>query len=178
VSLLGGPDLQRLNSRMPNGLRDPIREILVDSGPHSELPSLDLSRFNTTEMSRDILDVSLSSLVIEDLLPQRTGLLKVELRDPRQVRESAPYELLVVLGIIDWLLVRQWLDRALVVGPVALAFESHETTALEVSNRADGCVDGELVVVHAQPVTVSIRVREKPALKHWIGTGLDTGDQV
>lgn len=69
-------------------------------------------------------------------------------------------------------------DRALVVGPVALVNKGHSTIALEVVDGDDGSVDGKLLVVDAETVTVGIGVGEETRLKDRVGGGFDVGNEV
>jgi len=58
------------------------------------------------------------------------------------------------------LLVGQGLSAALIIRLGSLRHESHGTISLEVGERAARCIDGELIVVGAQSMTMSVRVRE------------------
>lgn len=100
------------------------------------------------------------------------------LGDLAQVSLSSADEDLVVDVLIRTLLVRKRGDRADVVRPRALANERHRTSTLEVSDGSDRRVDGELVVVCAETVTVSVRVREEAGLEDGVRGGLDTGNEV
>ena len=76
------------------------------------------------------------------------------------------------------LLVRERRDAALVVRPRALAEERREAVALEVGDRDERRVDGQLLVVHAEPVAVRVRVREEAGLEDRVRGGLDAGHEV
>ena len=43
---------------------------------------------------------------------------------------------------------------------------------------SEGTVDWDLIKVSPQPVTVSVVIREQPALQHLVRAGLDARDQV
>lgn len=85
----------------------------------------------------------------------------------------------LVLGLlVRLLLVREGHQAALVVGAPPLVIDGHETITLEVGNRDERLVDGELLVVDTETVAMSIRVREQTRLEDWIGGGLDTRNEV
>jgi hypothetical protein len=72
------------------------------------------------------------------------------------------------------------LDRREVVGARALVVEGHAAVALEVTHAEwdSWRVDGQLLVVNADAVAVGVGVGEEARLQDWVGTGLDTRDQV
>lgn len=74
--------------------------------------------------------------------------------------------------------IRQGLDAALVIGPVALVDKGHRSIALEVGNRNNGSVDWELLVVGSETVAVGIGVGEETRLEDGIGGGLDVRNEV
>lgn len=113
---------------------------------------------------------------------------KLTLRDLAEIPERATNEGLVlgealgvpsvVLEVTALTLIAQRLDGALVVVRRSLRDESHGTIALEVVDRDDGCVDGELLVVHAETVSVGVRIREQARLEDGVCRGLDVGDEM
>jgi hypothetical protein len=72
----------------------------------------------------------------------------------------------------------QRLDRALVVGPVALVDKGHGAITLEVGNGRNRSIDRKLLVVSTQTVTVGIGIREESGLKDRIGGGLDVRNEM
>lgn len=70
------------------------------------------------------------------------------------------------------------LNTALVVGSAPLRMEGHRTITLEVGNFGDGCVDWQLLVVHAETMTMGVWVREQTGLKDRIGRRLDVWNEV
>ena len=69
---------------------------------------------------------------------------------------------------IGLLFVRQRLDATLVVRTRSLADVRRGSVSLEVCNRDDGLVYGQLVVVRAETMPVRIGVREKAGLEDWV----------
>jgi len=171
-----------------NGISNAIRESLVDRGPDGKLPSLDTGVGDVSEVAGNVVDVSLTLLIVPDFSPERAGLLKVELSDLAQIPPGATDKGLVAGktgGIVNGGIksafladVGQGMDAALVVGAAALGNERRRTIALEVGDGDDGLVDWQLLVVDAQTVTVSVRVREEAGLEDRVGRSLDVRDEV
>lgn len=64
-------------------------------------------------------------------------------------------------------------------GRTTVAVDGHVAITLLVGNAGVvGNVDGDLLVVGAEAVTVGIGVGEETSLEHTVGRGLDTGDHV
>ena len=76
---------------------------------------------------------------------------------------------LVLDSLVRLGLVRQRDEAALVVRPVALVVERHETVALEVRNWDNGRVNWELLVVDTETVAVSVGVGEETRLEDGVG---------
>jgi len=108
-------------------------------------------------MPRDVLDVRLALLVVPDLGPQCTWLLKIKLGDLAQVSVGSSRECFMPRDMfqISRTAVQcafatgicQGLDATLVVRPVALGNESCRAVALEVGDGYDRSVDRELLIV-------------------------------
>jgi len=62
----------------------------------------------------------------------------------------------------------QGVNAALVVGAAALGNEGSGTIPLEVVDRVERRVDGELLIVDTKAVAMGIRVREEPGLEDGI----------
>ena len=60
-------------------------------------------------------------------------------------------------GLVQLRLVRKWHDAALVVRARALVRDHREAVPLQVCDGRDGCIDGDLQVVHAETVTIPSR---------------------
>lgn len=73
--------------------------------------------------------------------------------------------------------VREGLNAALVVRAIALVVvNSHRPISLEVGHWDDGRVHGDLMIVGAETVTVSVRVREQTRLKDGVSRRFDVRD--
>jgi hypothetical protein len=152
------------------------------------LPSLDLGALDTLKVTRNILNVSLSLLVVPHLAPQSTGLLKVEFSDLGQVSPStankglvASTALLIANSSVDGSLsakISQGVNAALVVGAAALGNEGRGTIPLEIVDGVYGRVDGELLVVDTETVAVGVRVGKESGLEDGIRRGLDVRDEM
>lgn len=69
------------------------------------------------------------------------------------------------------------LNAALVVRAIALVVGyGHRSISLEVGHWDDGCVHGDLMIVGAETVTVSVRVREQTRLKDGVSRRFDVRD--
>ena len=68
----------------------------------------------------------------------------------------------------------QGVNAALVVGAAALGNEGSGTIPLEVVDRVERRIDGELVIVDTKTVAMGIRVGEEPGLEDGICLGLRT----
>lgn len=85
-----------------------------------------------------------------------------------------------LVEVIRLLLESNRSDTGQVVGSSTLVEDGHLTISLEVAHlvRDDRLVDGKLLVVGSDSVSVSIGVREESRLKDRVGGRLDTGDHV
>jgi hypothetical protein len=72
----------------------------------------------------------------------------------------------------------QGVNAALVVGAAALGNVGSGTIPLEVVDRDDRRVDGELLIVDTKTVAMGVGVREEPGLEDGICRGLDVGDEM
>jgi hypothetical protein len=171
-----------------HSISDAVREILSNGSPDGELPSLDCCTGDALEVARDVVDVGLPLLIVPDLGPKSAGLLEVKFGDLAEIPPGSSNEGFVTSdasGIVDAAVdgrllctIGQWVDAALVVGAAALRNECARSIALEVVDRDDRLVDWELLVVGAETVTVSIRVREETRLEDGIRRRLDEWDKV
>ena len=148
-------------------------------------------------MSRDVADKVLPIHIGEYRLPQSAGLFKVHcdaqsdrykgngkieltLCDLAQIyiRVTQPLLVLEHLCLVRARLILKRRDRARVVGSEPLVVVIRRTISMEIGDRNDGFVDRELLVIHAETVAVSVRVREQTGLQDWIRRRLDTRNKV
>src|SRR5258707_587163 len=59
-----------------------------------------------------------------------------------------------------------------------VAVGPHLAVAMVALERAHGCVEGDVVEVHAEPIALRVAVREQPRLEHLVGREPDPGDDV
>ena len=85
-----------------------------------------------------------------------------------------------LVEVISWLLEADWGNAGEVVWSSPLVEESHRTVSLEVSHlvRDNRLVDGELLVVNTDSVSVSIGVGEESGLENRVGRWFDTWNHV
>lgn len=109
-----------------------------------------------------------------------TGLNKVLIRELDDVASSNGVQLERRVSRSDSSLLGTSERVGLVVGGRAtVAIDGHVAITLLVGNAGVvGNVDGDLLVVGAEAVTVGIGVGEETSLEHAVGRGLDTGDHV
>jgi len=72
----------------------------------------------------------------------------------------------------------QGVNAALVVGAAALGNEGSGTIPLEIVDRVERRVDGELLIVDTKTVAMGIGVGEEPRLEDGICGGLDVGNEM
>lgn len=127
---------------------------------------LDLSVSNdgsldTTKVTGDIVKESLLCVGVKDSRPELTWLLGVldRVESAQELLDLGTCELLVVGRNSRLGLVSQWSNGRLVVGAVALvSIDGCKPISLEVGNGHQWCVDGDLLVVDSQSVSVSVWV--------------------
>ena len=159
-------------------LGDTGADVRVDGSEDGEGTLLDLVALGAAEVTGDVRDETLARGVVKDLLPELTRLLKVEFGDERELVDALAGELFVLREVVASRLVRERLDRRLVVRAVALVVERHGTVALEVRGRLERRIDRELGVVGAEAVTVSVRVRVQTRLQNRVRGRFDTRNEV
>jgi hypothetical protein len=139
---------------------------------------LDISS-GATERSNDVLNKVSSLLLIHNLSEQGSWLLEIVVWV--LVRISA-----CVSGhregceLLCWVLHRAVVAAGLVVDCTALiAVDSHGAVSLIISNSSSvGAVDGDLVVVGTESVSVGVGVREDSTLEHLVIGELNTWDDM
>lgn len=132
------------------------------------------------KVTSDVLDQVLSANIVENLAEELTRLLVVVvLVGVGSARDTA----------LHWVLVPRvslLLDGAtqgvglIVGGGTEVSVHAHGTVTDVVGAHASavGAVNGDLVVVGAQTVTMGVRVVQQTALEHLVVGGLDTGHKV
>jgi len=171
---MSGLDLKRFDGRHADLLRDAVGEVLVDGCEDGELSGDDMLGFAASKGTSDVVDETIFSTVVEDLLPECAWLLEVEFVDLAQNGLGMAQPPLVLNVLITLLLVSQRSDAALVVGSRALADESAPSVPLEIGNRNHRRINRQLLVIHTKTMTVCIRVREQTRLEHRVCGRLDT----
>jgi len=163
--------------------RDTLGQVRRNLCKDGQLTLLNVGTLNAGNVPGNILDKAFLCSVIVNLLPQLTWLLKVQLIVNRR-KESVNAGCCKVVvqsstGTDVALLVLQWQDAADVVGSAALvARYGHGSVTLEVGNWNQWGVDGNLLVVDTETVTVSVGVREETALQDWVGRWLNARHKV
>jgi len=112
-------------------------------------------------VARDVLDDAFSGTLIEDLLPQGTGGVEVLLADLGKEGDSLSCKVTVGSVEVESTLTElSRLDGRKVGRTRALVVEGHASITLEVADSVRGArsIDGQLLVVDADAVTVSVRV--------------------
>lgn len=177
-SLGGRCGLERRRARDTHLLGDTGTDIRMNGTKDGEGALLDLVALGASEVTGDIRDETLARRVVKDLLPELARLLKVEFGDERELVDALAGELFVLREVVASRLVRERLDRRLVIRPVALVVERHGTVALEVCGSLERSIDRELGVVGAETVAVSVRVRVQTRLQDRVRGRFDARDEV
>jgi len=161
-------------------------ELGLQTGTPLLVSTLDVSDLALLEEGLGVLQVA-SHVVNEVRLllgahqaVQVTGLDKVLVRQLDDVASSNGVQLERRVSAGDSSLLGTSERVGLIVGGRAtVAVDGHGTIALLVGSAGVvGNVDGDLLVVGAEAVTLGIGVREETSLQHAIGRGLNTGNHV
>ena len=137
------------------------------------------ARVSIAQMTRDVLDkvILLTRGAAEDL-PETVGLDVVLVGDGVLLSDDGAGPFLVFLAGLDGL-VLQGAEGGGVVGVGAVvAVDVHDAVAVPGAEGLEGAVDGNLLGVSAQTVTVGVWVGEEAGLEDGVGGGLDAGDHV
>lgn len=130
-------------------------------------------------MTSDVVDevVLLAGRAAKNF-PQPCGLDKVLVSDGDLLRSNSANPFLVLLCWLDGL-VGHWAVRGVIIRVGAIvAINGHKAIALRGVECAHGAINGDLLVVDAETVTVGVGVGKKAGLEDRIGRGLNTGNQV
>jgi len=130
-------------------------------------------------VSNNIFNQVLSVNILHDLSVQSTRLSEVTVGVLRSISLNKSGNLVrsnAELGILE----RTTEAVRLVVGSVSLvSVNNHESISNSVlDSDSVGAVDGDLVIVSSQSVSVGIRIGEESSLEHLISRGFNTWDHV
>lgn len=178
IELHGGDSIIALNA---SGLLQACRDLRINLTEDGNLSLEELLFGTRLHLARNVVDKSLLGSVVEYFLPKGPWGVEVLRSDFRQESHSLSGE--VAMGLVDIHGARaelNWIDGRQVVWPGALVEESHATITLEVTESVGGPggVDGKLLVVYTNTVTVGVRVGEQPALQDRVRRGLKSWWQV
>jgi hypothetical protein len=167
VTVVGAVELHVLNASVTldtSRLLKTAGEILVDHAENGDLALNNLLLLAVGHVSRDVVDEALLGTIVKDLLPQDTRSVEVLGTNLRKECDGISGKVAVnLVNIKSALAERHGLDGRQVVWSGTLVVEGHATITLEVCN-AVGCarsVDGQLLVVDTDAVTVGVGVREE-----------------
>src|SRR5271170_5134120 len=59
-----------------------------------------------------------------------------------------------------------------------IAIDSHGSVTLEIEHWTTWFVDGDLLIIGAQTMTVGVGVRKQTGLQNWVGGGFDSRDRM
>ena len=131
-------------------------------------------------MTRHVIDevLLLSGCSAKDV-PKSGGLHKVLIGNlAEEVMNGLAGPMLMLTSGLN-ISVRQVLTSSRIRSPGSVvAVDSHSAITLEGVEGDVRGVDGDLLIVGTQTMSVGIRVREKTRLENGIGGRLDTGDEV
>jgi hypothetical protein len=161
----------------PSSLLQPHRQIPRHLPKDPNLPFNNLLHPTVLHMSRHILHKPFLRPVVENPLPQRTRSHEILFADLGQERDGVAGEVAVHFIQVDGPLAEaDGLDARDVVGARALVEERHAAIALEVRHAVIDarCVNRQLLIIHADAMTVCVWVRKETGLQDWVGGGFDT----
>lgn len=167
------------NPIIPNNascLFKPGGKIIRDLAKDGDLSLNDLFFAAGTHMTSNIADEALLRSIVEDSLPQRSGLDKVLRPDLREEANGLACEFAVCLVKVDTAGAElDRLNRGEVVRSRALVVEGHGPIALEAGCVIAGLrgIDRELLVVRSDAVSVGVRVGKEAALQDGVRRGFN-----
>ena len=121
--------------------------------------------------------VLLAGLATQDL-PKAVGLYIVLIGDGQLLNNDGTGPLLVLLTSLHGLVVVRTEGGGIVGVGSVVAVHVHVTITVPGAERAERAVDGDLLVVAAQTVTLGVRVGEEAGLQDRVGRGLHARDHV
>lgn len=133
----------------------------------------------TTETAADVLDQVSPVSLVHYLSEESSGLLEIIIRVLMRVSASEAGERKLSL-LLAWVLNWAVLRVRLIIGTTTLvSIDGGGTISLIVSDSSSvGAVDGDLIEVSTESVSVGIGVREESALEHLVCRWLNTWDGV
>lgn len=133
----------------------------------------------TTETAADVLDQVSPVSLVHYLSEESPGLLVIIIGVLMRVSTSEAGERKLSL-LLAWVLNRAILRVGLIIGTTALvSINGSGAISLIVSHSSSvGAVDGDLIEVSTESVSVGIWVREESALEHLVCRWLNTWDGV
>lgn len=133
----------------------------------------------TTETAADVLDQVSPVSLVHYLSEESSGLLEIIIRVLMRVSASEAGERKLSL-LLAWVLNWAVLRVRLIIGTTTLvSIDGGGTISLIVSDSSSvGAVDGDLIEVSTESVSVGIGVREESPLEHLVCRWLNTWDGV
>ena len=133
----------------------------------------------TTKTATDVLDQMSPVSLVHYLSEESSGLLKIIIGVLMRVSACKAGERklsLLLARVLDWAVVRV----GLIIGTTALvSINGGGAISLIVSDSSSvGAVDGDLIEVSTESVSVGVGVREESALEHLVCRWLNTWDGV
>ena len=138
-----------------------LRNVVGDFAEDGDLALENLLIPAGRHVARDGGDETFAGAVVEDLLPQSPGGDEILGSDLGEESDGIAYEIAVCLVEIDRSLAElDGADRREIAGPGTLVVKCHLPITLEVAHSvwASRSIDGELLVVDADTVTVGVGV--------------------
>lgn len=158
----------------------PGSQIVRDLAKDGNLSPDDLLFATGTHMTGNIADEALLRSIVKDSLPQSPRLHKVLRADLREEADGLARKFAVCLVDVDAAGVElDGLDGGEIVRSRALVVEGHGPVTLEVCRVVTGLwsIDGKLLVVCADAVSVGVGVGKQATLQDGIRRGLDAYQQ-
>ena len=133
----------------------------------------------TRQVTRHIFDevLLLTWLTTKDL-PEAISLDIVLVRNGELLSNDSADPFLMFLAGFDGLVLQGPEARRVVRVSAVVAVDIHVAVSVEGAKRVDGTVDGNLLVVSTETMTVGIRVGEETRLQDWVRGGFDARDHV
>lgn len=168
----------RMRRQLLRLLLDPGPQLLVDPCKHVICPPAD-GLLGRAQMPRHIVHkIILLSLLAAEHLPQQARLHEILVRDRQLLRHGRAGPLLVFLRRFDGLVGHVPVRRRVVGVGAVVAVDRHDAVALIGVESSEGLIDGDLLVVDAEAMAVSVRVGEQTGLQDRIGRRFDPGNHV
>lgn len=171
---------ENLQRSLGHSFGDALSQNLVDLCEDGQLTLLDIL-LGVLQVTGNVVDQMSAFSIVEDLVPESSGLFEVGVGVVLRVTSSPSIFNRVLVDGVSLVGLGGTNDGVgfVVGGRTLVAVDYHGTITLTVTNsRSVRAVDGDLLVVDTQTVTVGIRVREETTLEHTIHGGFNTGNHV